>query len=940
MLAKGLGFLLVLICTLPAVTVGAYPLRIWVMHNEVSLHQEPTAERQVREAIRKWRDEEHILIENSVRNLLMPREMDVAQPFADYIVGDNQFLKELTKFKRTEEDDRPIAVEFIRWNDAYNKINSALSSGDLSTAPDIVQVGSTWIAALAVSGMIVDIADHLRPQDFFPPSITSAQLFGRQGLFAAPWFVDTRLLFYRKEFIEEPSMISDWERFLESCADFNRPDSPHLIGFQSTLSWNLLHNISPWLWAGGGGILDPSTFGPINNHRVVLDSPDSLAGLKFLKDLSTLGCADFLAVNQETLEDAFLNGEFATILSGPWFIKRMGAQWQHTVGAALPPAGPFGSFPFVGGSHLAVSASSTKRGNFDRAIALVTYLTSPASQIAYASHTGLLPAHREALADFLSDGQSDVLQTALEQGRSHPNIAEWGSVVENEMIRSHLWHIWRDIAQGVSDETQIHTVNQAAGELRKKLMLSLATRYAPQGGLLLCGMAVLGLGGLAWWKRRYNKALRLLEQKTIELRRLVSGRAMLEGTIALLTRRGEKQSERLAALNRELSSLKDRTAQLHSDLAKAKVRQSNWDKKRIGAFAIRSDGSLSLDSDIVHFENNRQARRLIEQLSRLACRGLTTIHCLWGYALFGWDPRELQSSPQRLFETMVSKINGRLKALGRPPLIAHAGRKTGAWKLLWDADAVSEASCIGAAMRLAREGASSLAAGRRDDARRCALAALERDPKNLEAVALLRECGHGDDDPAVRISETLLRHDLDLLRHGVRVVEEMLTKDRLARNIDAEAAHEEFRMMKFQADYLERRCEGLFGERHDVKRSTEYDAIANQILAVRNEIVSLKSAGISMENLWASMVDSDNFGKLIAVPTIQSMVNNYYNSETHDREDPRLIQLAMVSMLSSSDVLRTLDQARSELELFAAIKKGVRDELIQLEQQLGAMPPT
>lgn len=924
----------------------ASPLRIWVMHNEIGSHDEPITEARIHSAIEKWRNEENIIIENSVQGLIMPRELKDAQPFADYIIGDNQFLQELVLFQRADRTDEPIAVEFIRWNDAYSRLTSALSSNDLSTAPDIIQIGSTWTAALADRGLLADVTDFIDTNDFFPPSIASAKIEGDDRLHAVPWFVDTRLLFYRKDLIHSPAELETWERYLATGRRLK--DKGHvLVGFQHSITWDLLHNLTPWLWSAGGGIIDTQRIGPARIHRVVLDAPASIEAITFLKTLATQGYAEFISVNQETLEDEFIEGKYATILAGPWLTKRLGNNWQTHYGTALPPAGPKGSFPFVGGSHLAISDLSKKRGTFQRAVNLVRHLTSPDSQLRYTARTGLLPAHRHTLSNYLKGPHADTVRRALEVGRSYPSMPAWGSIVENELTRSHIWHIWRGIAHGLSNMALEHTAERAAGELRNKVLISSLTRSAPYTLGFVGGLMFLGTGFMLWWRRRYTTIRQLYEQKTGELKKLIADRAVLTGQTLLLKQNKDEQSGKLLQLERNLSHMKRKAVSLATEITKLTALRAHADRKTIGIFSIHSDGTLCLDNEPVHFENNRQARCLIEYMVRLMTNGAASIHCVWGYALFGWDANKIQTPPQRLFEALVSKINGSLKKRGRPPLIGKTGKRTGAWKLLWNTNTTLENSDINRSLKITDAAATHVAEGSLGTACENIATALELDPKNMDALALMRTMReeHPEDFAAHerrlnglrKVSEKLIDDELCRMSRGIAAVEGMLKGDVLPKGIDPDTAWNEVKAMKFQVEYNRRRFDNIFGKNVVLKRLSSFDEVANRLVAVHNKIASLTSTDSPPDHMWASVVDSDPFAQLMAIPPVQKMVNNFHHRETHEHEDPRLVQLALISSLSSPRILEGITKADSKDDLFAVLQRGLHEEMRGLEQQLSAI---
>lgn len=914
---RGLVLLIALSGILPA-TSWAEPLRIWVMHNEPSEEHTDVTPALIRDALERWRTEHGIIIENTVRNLELPTESEF--PLASYVIGSNQFLEELAAFQSQHREDGKIALEFIRWDDAYNRISGALAAADQKTSPDVIQIGSTWVASFADAGVLTDISGYFGDDDFFPAMTESARPFGTDGLFAMPWFVDARVLFYNKDLVGSPEALSTWDGFRDACKSFGRRGGINFFGIPTTVNWNLLHNLAPWLWGSGGDIIKPASFASINAHRVAFDSPASMEAIGYLKSLSSAGCVAFPNMSQEMMDLKFLGGEYATVITGPWLIERFGPDWQEKFGMALPPEGPYGSHPFVGGSHLAVSKASGKRGNFERAVKLVRHFASPDVQTAYAEATSFLPANRKALAHYLGTTRSDVFRKALEKGYSYPSIPEWGDVVENDLIRSHIWHIWRDIAHVATDETIANTVGNAASELRGKLIASMVERNAP---LMALAFGFLGLGGggfVLWSRRRYRRTLERFESKVAELKRISAERAILEGKALFLERRSEEQTEALSGLKAELSALGNRSESLRQELG-------------IGRFSIASDGTLSIGGEEIHFDNNRQARHLIEHTIRLASRGMTEVHYLWGYTLFGWDRKRIQSSPLRLFETTIAKINGRLRKIGMPPFLKRTGRKSATWKLLWDAETTIENSDVHRSIEECDAAAKQFSEGSIDSACAHLIRTAELDPKNLEALELARriisdgtcpERYAGRMSSILKIGERMLSQEIDLLEHGIA-------------RIDGAGECGELQSMKDHAEYIRDRLEGIFGEGEEPGKSLLLDEIMNRMHRVREDICRLRSSDETVDHLWAQVVDSRSFTRLLAVPHIQTMVNNFYNEDIQAKEDPRLVQLALISMLSRSSSLSRASGAKDERELLNLINRDLKKQLASLESELGSI---
>ncbi|MBN1282244.1 MAG: extracellular solute-binding protein [Proteobacteria bacterium] len=919
---------------------GARPLRIWVMHNEpTEPYVEVTPER-LAQSLETLRSEHGIMIENSLRNLEAPIESQY--PLGIYIIGRNAFIEELIDFQRSHPGEEDIALEFLRWDDAYSRTVAALESGDPAAAPDVVQIGSTWTATFADMGILADLSGLFDTQEFFPPSASSAAPFGSEGLFAVPWFVDARLLFYNKKIIGSPEPLATWDGFRDAC-EAAAPGRP-LIGVPLSQNWNLLHNLAPWIWSAGGEIIRPGRFGPFNSHRVALDGAETKEAVRYLNSLSSAGCMEFPNVTQEVLDKRFIDGEYAAHIAGTWIITRMGDGWRRRFGVTLPPAGPGGSHPFVGGSHLAITAASDGRGNFDRAVELVRHFASPEVQRSYARATNFLPARREAMEGFLSDGE-EVFRRGLEAGHSYPSIPDWGSVVENDLIRTHLWHIWRDIAQGVPDEMLVATVQNVASNLRRKLFVSQARRAAPLAAAGIAALMAAAAAVTALSRRRMREAGRLCEERSAELNRICAERSVLEGKALLLARRGEEQGEEVARLRREVASLGERASALKAELVRHAPRKPG-DERRIGSFEIGWDGSLAIRGERVRFDNNRQARRLLEHMVRSAAAGRPALHCLWGYALFGWKAGEIQSHPQRLFEIMAAKINAQLKSHGAPALVVKSGKGSFLWRIGWDSRLVMERSDIVRSASEAELAARGLAEGSSEPSIAHAITAVELDPKNLDALAALKDA-LSKLDPAepyrarmesmLKISEGMIAKDVESLRAGVREIERMASSGRVPRGMEPDDVEAELANMRCSAEYMADRFAAIFTPASGAKRPALLDDIMRRMSAIHAEISSLKARGASDETLWAQVACSGSFSQLMAVPHVSNLVCNFYNEEMKAKEDPRLVQLALISMLSQEGSIATLCAARDERDVIAAMRRGLCREIDSLSDSISTM---
>lgn len=934
------ALVIALLISLPCFGSGeARSLRIWVMHSEHRPPKEVVPPGAIERALKALKAE-GIVIENSVQNLRQPGEGDVA--LASFITNPNSFLDLLRTYLRDHPEARPIAVEFLRWNDALDRIRSALASDDRSAAPDIVELGSTWIPSFAEQGMIEDLSGEIDEEVFFPASIASARPFGHAGIYAVPWFVDVRVLFFHRDRVPNAAAIATFDALNATCAANPRPGEKPLLGFAAGPSWNLLHNLIPWLWATGGDVVIPRAVGPLPLHRVALDSPQTLAALHELEGLTKSGCAEVTTFSQEVLDRHFRDGAFGAVISGPWMFRYLPPGWQRSVGVSLPPAGPAGSFPLVGGAHLALTRVSQARGMRSEALALIDHLTAPESELLYAEATGLLPSRRAALQRFTARLGQPVLQEALDRGRSVPPIAEWAQIVENDLVHGGMNNLWRDLAQGASPAQIDATAAAAATDLRYRLLASSALDAAPFAGAALLALFASFAAIVLWLRRRERSMQQLCEQQRSELAEVEAQRRLVEGESLLLRRTQEAHAERLAALQTQLASLDTRAATLATALQQAKARGSCPQSRNPGPCHIASDGTLRVDGREVRFENGRQARRLLELLTRQAAFGRDTVHCLWGFVLFGWERSRIATRPNRLFEVAAAKINGRLKAMGLPPIVGRTGRESCSWTLLWDRARLLEGSDIARSQAEAERAIDLMARDASDGAEAAAIRSLTLDPKNLQAFTVALDCrsrqgiaaSSGNAHLSVLLGKALkgIEEEAVTLAAGIAEAESLLHSE-LPRGIDRSAAGEALEAMRGRAQELARRIQEARAGADEKPRGVMGE-IQDRLAAVQQEICALKARGAADAMIWATVVGGSDFSRLIALPQVGALVHDLYNHDIGEREDPRLVQLALVSMLSRPGRTSAIDRARDVHELIAGMEKGVREQLAGLARQI------
>ena len=126
------------------------------------------------------------------------------------------------EFERTHPGIH-VEVQQLPWSAAHEKLLTAFA-GD--STPDLCQLGNTWIpefvALNALESLDANVAHSstIEPSDYFPGIWATNRVEGK--LYGVPWYVDTRLLFYRRDLLAQaghgapPRSWSEWTSMLAS----------------------------------------------------------------------------------------------------------------------------------------------------------------------------------------------------------------------------------------------------------------------------------------------------------------------------------------------------------------------------------------------------------------------------------------------------------------------------------------------------------------------------------------------------------------------------------------------------------------------------------------------------------------------------------------------------------------------------------------------------
>ncbi len=335
----------------------------------------------------------------------------------------------LADFERTHPHIH-VEVQRLAWSAAHEKLLTAFA-GD--STPDLCQLGNSWIPELATLHAILPLGADVKnskivvPADYFPGVWQTNVLAGT--LYGVPWYVDTRLLYYRSDILRAAGFAAPartWAGWLAQLEAVKR-----LVGPDRYAVLLPLNEFEPLQVLA---LQEPEPMLRDDNQYGNFRSASFRRALGFYRELFARHLAPL--VNDTQLANVwtdFGRGEFAFYISGPWNI----GEFKHRLPEAeqadwmtAPMPGPDGpGVSSAGGSSLVIFRSSKHQAS---AWALIEYLSRPDVQVRLYRLTGDLPPRRAAwgLGRIADDPHTRAFRVQLEHLRAVPQVPEWEQIMQ------------------------------------------------------------------------------------------------------------------------------------------------------------------------------------------------------------------------------------------------------------------------------------------------------------------------------------------------------------------------------------------------------------------------------------------------------------------------------------------------------------------------------
>lgn len=345
-----------------------------------------------------------------------------------------QITKILPEFEK-KYPNITVKVQQIPWTAAQEKLITAFASDN---TPDVCQLGNTWIPQFAALNAIIDLSDliskseTIKPQKFFN-GVWETNIIDNK-VYGIPWYVDTRLMYYRKDIFQKAGFNEppkNWNELYQLCKkirEMNNDEEKYPI-FIPTNEWN---TFIIFALQTGVKLLKENNTRSNFSSREFKEAFDFL--IKFHKEkLTPIGMMQVTNVYQ-AMADEYISIYF----SGPWNIPEF-KKWM-TGGlsdkwATAPMPGYRDEYPglsLAGGSSLVIFKDSEYKSEVWK---LIEFFSDPDIQLKVYYLTNNLPSVIEAWNDSLLS--EDIYMKAFYQQLQNvvptPKIPEWEQIVFSKL---------------------------------------------------------------------------------------------------------------------------------------------------------------------------------------------------------------------------------------------------------------------------------------------------------------------------------------------------------------------------------------------------------------------------------------------------------------------------------------------------------------------------
>ena len=346
-----------------------------------------------------------------------------------------------------------VSVTPVDWGQAVAKLQTAIAG---NTTPDVSQMGTDMMGQFGATGAFEPVPSDIASSTYFESAWNTNDVAGVVS--GVPWYVETRLLYYRTDIAEKAGITSPpatWDDLMAMAKAMKEKGGSKFGISLGTKNWQ---EFFPFLWQNGGDVVDAS-------GKPALNSPQAVEALTFYDSFFKAGLTPKSVPEGFDITPAFVKGDNPMFFSGPWhlgLIKTAGGAGFDAKWAIAPMPKKASGTSFLGGSNVVVFKNSK---NKDAAWAFVKFLSDPKTQALWYTTATDLPA--------VQAGWDDPAV------KSDPNVAMFGEQLKDTKAQP-VSATWSELSSAINDTLEKMTSGamepQAAADQMQKDAESIGTK--------------------------------------------------------------------------------------------------------------------------------------------------------------------------------------------------------------------------------------------------------------------------------------------------------------------------------------------------------------------------------------------------------------------------------------------------------------------------------
>ena len=317
-----------------------------------------------------------------------------------------------------------VKVQAIPWDTAHDKLLTAVAS---KNGPDVVQMGTSWMPEFVEAGALSDMKKYvekypsLAKDNFYEGSYETVEL--KDGVYGAPWYTDTRVLYYRKDALSDvgyKKAPETWEELEDASAKLAKRPGENMYGITLDTNDQMLNFM--FARQNGSDLLT-------QDNKPLFNQPEFIESAEYLTSYFKQKYAPIDLGMDIVQAFGAKDPNVPMFISGPWMINLINEQMpgiESQWGTAVLPKKE-NNISFLGGANLSIFESSSKK---DQAAKFIAYMSEPETQTAWMEMTKSLPSTKEAWKNdtLQNDEKLKTFGEQMKAAHPMPLISSWEKV--------------------------------------------------------------------------------------------------------------------------------------------------------------------------------------------------------------------------------------------------------------------------------------------------------------------------------------------------------------------------------------------------------------------------------------------------------------------------------------------------------------------------------